>query len=165
MLFTSFVRTLPPVYGSLFARLAPELTDRVTFAPVHQLAVRLLRQATGTPPVVSSAAVTTCFNRAWAALRHDSALVALDMSVGYWHDEITQVIKGRGLSTFAEYAELARVGRQTPLQPAHRAAVWRLYEEYERRRVGAGRARLDRCAARGPRPGPGGAWMPAGTRR
>ena len=84
------------------------------------------------------AAVTTCFNRAWAALRHDSALVALDMSVGYWHDEITQVIKGRGLSTFAEYAELARVGRQTPLQPAHRAAVWRLYEEYERRRVGAG---------------------------
>ena len=36
------------------------------------------------------------------------------------------------------YAELPRVGRGTPLQPAQRAAVWRLYQEYERRRAERG---------------------------
>ncbi|WP_241831076.1 UvrD-helicase domain-containing protein [Parafrankia soli] len=57
---------------------------------------------------------------------------------GYWKDEIATVIKGRGLTEFAQYAKLARVGRSTPLQPTHRRAVWDLYERYEQLRVERG---------------------------
>lgn len=45
------------------------------------------------------------------------------------------MIKGRGITDPAAYATLTRVGRHTSLQLAHRQAVWRLYQEYERRRT------------------------------
>ncbi|WP_241255630.1 3'-5' exonuclease [Candidatus Protofrankia californiensis] len=60
------------------------------------------------------------------------------MAAGYWRDEIATVIKGRGLTSFEQYAELARVGRSTPLQPTHRRAVWELYERYEQLRTERG---------------------------
>ncbi len=70
-------------------------------------------------------------------MRHDSPLASVALPQ-YWHEEISHVIKGRGITTFEQYAQLARVGRRIPLPAAHREAVWRLYQEYERLRTAAG---------------------------
>jgi superfamily I DNA/RNA helicase len=134
VLFTSYVNSLGPVFRGLFTRLAPELTSRVDFASVHQVAVRLLHQA-GVTVSVDLAGLDRCWNLAWAATHHDGVLDGLGQSPRYWLDEIAHVIKGRGITDVDTYAGLNRVGRHMSLKPAHREAVWRLYTEYERRRT------------------------------
>jgi hypothetical protein len=137
VLFTSFVRSLGPVFRGLFTRLAPDHAGHVEFLSVHQVAVRILRQA-GVPVRLDAAALDTCWNLAWGAARRDGVLDSLGQSPGYWRDEIAHVIKGRGITDFAAYATLNRVGRHTPLHPVHREAVWRLYTDYDRRRTDRG---------------------------
>ncbi len=132
VLFASYVNSLGPIFAGLFARLAPDLTDRVEFASVHQVAVRLLR-ATGTTVTIDQAALDDCHARAWSATHRDGVLETLGHAPGYWRDEIAHVIKGRGITQQATYLDLPRIGRGTALQLSHRAAVWRLYQEYERR--------------------------------
>ncbi|HET9656639.1 MAG TPA: UvrD-helicase domain-containing protein [Kineosporiaceae bacterium] len=137
VLFASYVNSLGPVFRGLFTRMAPELTDRVDFASVHQVAARLLHRA-GAGVDVAPAALDSCWARAWAATHRDGVLDAVGHSPRYWRDEITHVIKGRGIEDFEAYARLDRVGRHTRLQPVHREAVWRLFTEYERRRLEQG---------------------------
>jgi hypothetical protein len=131
VLFTSMVRTLGTVYRQLMARMAPEQAGRIEFATVHAVALRCLREndlAHRHRPRDAE----TCFWRAWGQVGRRSGLPALGLPMPYWQEEIATVIKGRGLTTFDQYAGLARVGRRTPLQPGHRQAVWDLYELYQR---------------------------------
>ncbi|CAI7977197.1 nuclease-related domain-containing DEAD/DEAH box helicase [Parafrankia sp. BMG5.11] len=137
VLFTTLVRTLGPVYRALLARMAPDHVDRVEFATVHAVAARCLREH-GLAHQHQQDVADTCFWRAWGQVGQYSALPGLGLVTGYWKDEIATVIKGRGLTEFAQYAKLARVGRSTPLQPTHRRAVWDLYERYEQLRVERG---------------------------
>src|SRR5207247_2305046 len=65
-------------------------------------------------------------------------LAEIDPAPRYWRDEIDYVIKGRGLTSFEEYATLHRLRRRTTLRRSHREAVWELYEEYERVRTERG---------------------------
>lgn len=137
VLFTSYVRSLGPVTAGLLARLAPGVAHRVHCASVHHVADRLLRQA-GNPPRVDKQQLDQCLNLAWSRTRRDGVLEGLGHDLDYWRAEISQVIKGRGIADEATYATLRRVGRRTPLQPVHRAAVWRLLQEYERERRARG---------------------------
>ena len=130
VLFTSYLKTLPPVSQALFARLAPAQRHLVQFASVHAFAKRTLDEY-GVDLRIDADAADNLFNRAWASTRRDSVLSDLTASTGYWQDEIRTVIKSRGLVSLAEYAQLPRVGRRLPLLPAHREAVWRLYERYQ----------------------------------
>ena len=141
VLFTSLVRTLGPVYRTLMTRMAPEQVDRIEFATVHAVATRCLREH-GLGELHQQDAAENCFWRAWAQVGQFSVLAGLGVAHGYWQEEISTVIKGRGLTTFEQYARLARVGRATPLQPAHRRAVWDLYERY--RQLLADRGVIDR---------------------
>ncbi len=45
--------------------------------------------------------------------------------------EISQVIKGRGISTLEEYKNIERSGRGKPLNEQARKLVWKVYEAYE----------------------------------
>ena len=137
VLFTSFVRTLPAVHEALFARLAPARPGPVTFVGVHALASRRLR-ANQNRGRVDERAAKACFEQAWESAGEGSSLPGLGRDKKYWHDEISLVIKGRGLVDFGEYARLARVGRRAPLTPAARADVWHLYEDYQERLAGRG---------------------------
>ncbi|WP_374113415.1 UvrD-helicase domain-containing protein [Frankia sp. AgB1.8] len=141
VLFTSLVRTLGPVYRQLMTRMAPDQVDRVEFATVHAVATRCLREH-GLAQRHQPEAAETCFWRAWAQVGKGSVLPGLGLAPRYWKDEIGTVIKGRGLTTFDQYAKLARIGRRTPLLAGHRRAVWDLYETYELLR--AERGILDR---------------------
>jgi superfamily I DNA/RNA helicase len=130
VLFTSHVRTLGPINRSLLRRMAPEYVDRIDFATVHGVAARVLREA-GLGERHQQEVADTCFWRAWGKVGRSSVLAELGVKPTYWKDEIATVIKGRGLGRFEDYADLARVGRSTPLPAGHRRAVWDLYERYE----------------------------------
>ena len=137
VLFTSYVRTLPAVYQALFTRLAPARHDRVTFLPVHALASRWLRDSPHQGRLDDQEA-RACFDQAWESASERSSLLELGRDKKYWRDEISVVIKGRGLTEFGDYARLARVGRRASLSLAARTDVWHLYEGYQDALAGRG---------------------------
>jgi Nuclease-related domain/AAA domain/UvrD-like helicase C-terminal domain len=134
VLFTSLVRTLATINRALLTRMAPEHVERIEFATVHAIAARCLREH-GLGDRHQQDAADTCFWRAWGNVGRSSVLAGFGVPPKYWQDEIATIIKGRGLTSFEQYAKLARVGRSTPLQNTHRRAVWELYERYEQLRT------------------------------
>lgn len=134
VLFTSFVRTLPTVHRQLFTRLAPDVPGSVEFVNIHAWATRLL---TSRGMRLELGDADSCFNLAWIHAGRDSGLAQLG-SREYWREEVHDVIKSRALTSYDDYAALRRVGRRVPLKPSQRAAVWALFEEYERIRVDRG---------------------------
>ncbi|WP_206556280.1 3'-5' exonuclease [Curtobacterium luteum] len=131
VLFATYIGTLPKVLASLFERHAPELVDRVDFVGVHQFATRLLKQR-GIRFHVDEREARLAFDDAWNAIGASSPLRASRFTRRYWEDEITHVIKGRGLTRFEQYADLARVGRKHGLPVEVRQAVWDLHAAYDR---------------------------------
>jgi superfamily I DNA/RNA helicase len=136
VLFTSFVRNLPTVQQQLFARLAPGVPGRVEFVNIHAWARRLLASR-GVRLELDDDGVESCFNLAWVHVGRGSALAELG-SREYWQEEVQDVIKSRGLTSYDDYAALRRVGRRLPLQSSQRELVWDLYQEYERLRIERG---------------------------
>jgi len=132
VLFATYIGTLPNVLASLFERHAPELVDRVAFVGVHQFATRLLKQR-GIRFRVDEREARLALDDAWNAIGASSPLRAARFTRRYWEDEIKHVIKGRGLTRFEQYADLARVGRKHGLPVDVRQAVWDLHAAYDRR--------------------------------
>lgn len=129
VLVTTFVRTLPAVLSSLMQRMAPEVADRVEFCGIHAFALKLLRErgvGTHLDPVKASLA----FDRAWRTAGLNTELARIDNNRDYWRDEILNVIKGRGLTKFEQYASLSRIGRKRGLNGTQRHAVWQLHGAY-----------------------------------
>ncbi len=122
VLVTSFVKTLPEVLSSLLARLAPEAVDQVEFSGAHAFALRLLAER-GVATRLKSAEVKLAFTSAWQQHGVGGPLERIDRDRRYWSDEISKVIKGRGLTTFEQYANLARTGRRRPLTLEQRRSV------------------------------------------
>ncbi|PZF39637.1 nuclease [Curtobacterium sp. MCLR17_051] len=131
VLFTTYISTLPKVLESLLERLAPDMVGRVDFMGVHAFATRLLKER-GIAFRAPGREAQLAFDDAWNAIRASSPLRSSRFSRSYWEDEISHVIKGRGLTRFDEYADLARIGRKHALPLETRQAVWDLYEAYAR---------------------------------
>jgi hypothetical protein len=131
VLFTTYISTLPKVLESLLERLAPDMVGRVDFMGVHAFASRLMKER-GIAFRAPGREAQLAFDDAWNAIRTSSPLRSSRFSRSYWEDEIKHVIKGRGLTRFDEYADLARVGRKHALPLETRQAVWDLYEAYTR---------------------------------
>ncbi len=129
VLFTTYIRTLPAVLESLLERLAPDMVGRVDFVNVHAFANRLLKER-GVTFTIDTLEAQRAFSDAWNVISASSPLKAARFTRRYWEDEIAYVIKGRGLTHFDEYADLARVGRKHALPVEVRQAVWDLYEAY-----------------------------------
>lgn len=129
LLFLSYVRTLPVVLASLFARLAPHSADRVAFRSVHSAALDVLSRA-GVAVRLDATGAQTCFSLAWSRVGREH-LDRPDLPVRYWQEEVRNVIKGRGLQDFTSYASLSRTGRRTPLSAEERRRVWDLYVAYQ----------------------------------
>ncbi len=132
ILFTTFVNNLPPVFGRLFARLAPEAAHQVEFVNLHRWAFAYLRRS-GRPPKLDAQAIEAAYNAAWAATATGGNYLAEHgYPRSYYREEIDWVVKGRGLATLDAYLALERTGRGTALGERHRRAVWELYEAYQR---------------------------------
>lgn len=130
VLVTTYVRTLPDVLRELLRRLAPEVVDRVDFMGVHAFARRLLTER-GVTLRLDPRAAENAFMTAWGKVGVGSVLATGKLDTRYWSDEIQYVLKGRGITRFEEYADLARTGRRHPLVASGRRAVWDLYEAYD----------------------------------
>ncbi len=132
VLVTTFVRNLPEVQRSLFARLSPSTAKRGEVTHLHRWARRHLSERGHVFDLGDKGRdADSAFSRAWASSGVARDLYAVSPQASYWRDEISHVIKGRGLTTFEEYAELDRVGRRTPLRAEQRELVWRLHERYQ----------------------------------
>jgi len=129
VLFTTYIRTLPAVLRSLLERLAPDMVDRVDFVNVHAVASQLLQER-GVAFRIDGLEAQRAFADAWNVIGASSPLRAPRFTRDYWIDELKHVIKGRGLTHFDEYADLARVGRKHALPVEIRQAIWDLYEAY-----------------------------------
>lgn len=136
ILVTSYVKTLPVVLGNLVQRLTPTTADRFTFTGIHKLAFEILRQA-GAPARYDQRKVADAWRVAWDA--YADQLTTSTLKEAYWREEVSAVVKGRGLEHFDDYVDLARVGRRTALQAGQRRLLWDLYctyqAELEKRRV------------------------------
>jgi superfamily I DNA/RNA helicase len=130
VLVTTFVRTLPVVLESLLRRLAPDVVDRVEFRSVHGFAAEVLA-ARGSEIDVDAELASRVFDEVWRRHGLDGPLGAIDPAARYWYEEVSAVLKGRGLTRFEQYAGLARHGRRRPLSVEQRAAVWELFVAYE----------------------------------
>ncbi|WP_406639594.1 UvrD-helicase domain-containing protein [Amycolatopsis sp. WGS_07] len=124
LLFTTFVRNLPPVSETAFRRLAPEMADRAEFVSLHSWASAFLANR----GIHLNISFETSFSLAWKA--HSGALQ--DDGPQYWADEVHRVIKGRGIKTLAEYQRVVRRGRRRRLDNRQRATVWQVYLDYQK---------------------------------
>lgn len=130
ILVTSYVRTLPTVLRSTLERMAPEAVDRVDFLGVNEFASQLLDER-GVRVRLDGKRIDECFDLAWRDIGLPSVLGASSRDSHYWKDEIAHVIKGRGLTSFDEYATLPRAGRRYRLTIEQRRAVWDLLVAYD----------------------------------
>lgn len=135
VLVTSYVRTLPAVLSTLMRRLSPGIDARLEFAGVNAVASRILAQR-GIGLNIDPRKSDEAFQAAWST--NGPALSRIDPDRRYWTDEISKVIKGRGLDSFEQYADLARTGRRRPLGLDQRRAVWKLFVDYESGRLARG---------------------------
>lgn len=130
ILMTSFVRNIPETLEGLFARLAPDAREAMTFRHLHDLALDIIRNR----DVVVNAdwnAARARFDRCFVD-NHDRAsrLRWAGFDAGYLWQEVTRVIEGRGVSDLETYLALARYGRKRPMQAGTRRLVWELFCDY-----------------------------------
>lgn len=137
VLYVTFANNLPRVQSRFLKAMSPAVADRVEFWSLHSWARHYLQQR-GTTVTLDTGKADTALSLAWKNGGRDGPLAALDPNLHYWRDEIDYVIKGRGITTFEEYAILPRRRRQLGLRRHHREAVWELYEAYEANRRARG---------------------------
>lgn len=130
VLVTTYVRTLPAVLGRLLERLAPDVVDQVQFTSIHALARRVLDER-GVPVRIDPRATDDAFSAAWRDVGRHGPLGRAGLPLRYWKEEVTVVLKGRGITDPATYADLARTGRKHRLTVEMRRAVWDLHLAYD----------------------------------
>ncbi|MEW2432968.1 UvrD-helicase domain-containing protein [Streptomyces caniferus] len=134
ILYVTFANNLPRVQATFLGTMAPAVADRIDFRSLHSWARDYLRSR-GVPVHLHKEKAETAFSLAWKHVGRNSCLTEIDPLPPYWQEEIDYVIKGRGITSFEEYALLARRRRRAGLRRPHRQAVWALYEAYEAQRT------------------------------
>ena len=133
ILFTTFIKTLPPVFENLYLRLPNALLGAVKFVHVDSLANQVCRQA-GMVPALDPHAIDRAFDAAWAdVVRPGTPLRSSRLTKNYLRDEVREVIKGRGIDSLDEYLAAERTGRRTRFTSAMRHQTWELREEWDRK--------------------------------
>ena len=133
VLFTTFIRNLPPVFENLYRRLPTAAEGAVEFINVDRLAARICSEA-GARPALNPDAVKAAFEDAWAAVvRPGTLLHRAGLTRGYLRDEVTAVLKGRGIDSLEEYQAVERTGRRTAFMAAMREQAWALREAWDER--------------------------------
>lgn len=131
VLVTTYIRTLPDVLRQQLTRLAPDVVGRVEFAGVHETAKRILDER-GVALHIDGKQIAAAWTAAWGKVAGGSIIDTDRHEQDYWHEEVSSVIKGRGLTRWEQYADLPRLGRRHRLGPQQRRVVWELYEAYDR---------------------------------
>jgi superfamily I DNA/RNA helicase/mRNA-degrading endonuclease RelE of RelBE toxin-antitoxin system len=135
VLFLTYGNRLPGVMRHLFEKLmGVDCINIQSFEclTIHQLCQRLLTKAGHQPKVndkLSENALAQAIISTQSAI-HMQAL--FDRPLQFFQDEIKYAIKGRCVSSLAQYLKLNRSGRGTALNPKERAAMYTVYEVYQK---------------------------------
>ena len=133
VLFTTFIKNLPSVFENLYRRLPTVVDGAVEFINVDKLAARFCAESAA-PPALNPDAVKAAFDDAWAAaVRPGTTLHRAGLTRGYLREEVTAVLKGRGIDTLDEYRRVERTGRRTGFSAAMREQAWALREAWDER--------------------------------
>lgn len=130
ILFTTYVASLPPVFEHLYERIPGTHSGEVEFVNVDKLASTICSEA-GVKLRVDMQGSDAAMATAWKQVSAVPVLVKAGVTRAYAFEEISAVIKGRGLASLNEYMDVERTGRRMPLSKALRTAVWDLYEGYQ----------------------------------
>jgi hypothetical protein len=115
ILFTTYIKSLPPVFESLYLRLPAAKAGEVEFVHVDRLARQVCTRAgdkVNTAPREIDAAFATAFKR---VVYPGTPLGDAGFGRQYLRDEITAVVKGRGIADLDAYLEIQRTGRRAPM--------------------------------------------------
>ena len=138
ILFTTFVKSLPPVLENLYARLPTSVPGAVEFINIDKLARRVCIEADHRPNVVPRM-VESAFAKAFKnVVKRGSPLERASLTRAYLRDEVTAVIKGRGINSLDEYLEIRRTGRRVPFSASMRQQAWTLREDWDQRLADSG---------------------------
>ena len=131
MLFTTFIKTLPPVFEALYLRLPSVVAGEVEFVNVYRLALSVCKKAREWPNLDTrkvDAAFSAAFER---IVTPASRLARSGFTKQYIRDEITVVFKGRAINSIDEYLRIARTGRRVPMDRSLRTQMWKLREAWD----------------------------------
>lgn len=124
ILFTTYIRTLPPVLSKLYEQLPHRVPGSVDFMHVDKLAHDLCTRL-GQPPRLDPSSVRGAFEQACrSTIRIGTPLHGFTRS--YLEEEVTHVLKGRGVDSLDEYLSLERTSRRTRFTEAMRRQAWAL---------------------------------------
>lgn len=138
VLFTTFIKSLPPVLENLYSRLPNWIASGVEFINVDKLAHRLCREA-GQQLRMDPNAATQMFNRAYkSVVRRNTPLDGQTRE--YLREEIDYVLKARDLASLDDYLRMERTGRKLRFSASMREQAWALHQEYNRLLAEAGLA-------------------------
>ena len=138
VLFTTFIESLPPVFENLYRRLPTAVDEAVDFISVDKLARRVCEED-DKPARLNRAATDRAFERACdSVVRNDSPLARSGVSRAYLRDEVTRVLKGRGIGSLDAYLAAEVTDRRVPFSEAMREQTWELLAEWDRRLAQAG---------------------------
>lgn len=126
VLFTTFIKSLPPVFEHLYERLPLAVAGAVEFVNVDKLARSVCADVVTVPPEIDSA-----FAKAWRSVGKSSAVDRANLTRQYVRDEITHVIKGRGITSLDLYLGLERTGRRTRFGEPLRRQTWDIMEAWD----------------------------------
>ena len=127
VLFTTYIKTLPPVFEELYLRMPGTRTGEVEFINVDKLARRVCREENDRPHLNLNK-VDKAYSEAYRQIIVPGTPLHGRFTRQYLRDEITQVIKGRAVESLEAYLGLARTGRRASLGRLQRTQVWELME-------------------------------------
>jgi len=130
VLFTTYIRTLPPVFESLYERLPGTRAGEVEFINVDRLARRICGEA-GDRGFINPNKVTKAYDEAFKQTVVADTPLHGGFTPQYLRDEIEKMIKGRAIETLEEYLDLPRTGRRAQLGRLQRTQVWELMERWD----------------------------------
>jgi hypothetical protein len=133
VLFTTYVKTLPPVFENLYKRMPDAIEGAVEFINVDKLAYRICTEA-GERPSMDPNAVREASKDAFRQVVVPGTPLGDDgTSRSYLEAEVRSVIKGRGLESIEEYLGIHRTGRGTRFDGSRRRQAWEYMEAWNAR--------------------------------
>jgi hypothetical protein len=124
ILVTTFIKSLPPVLEHLYKRLPDARPQLVRFINVDKLAYEVCRDGQQTPSIDPRAVEAACAT-AWKQVNTpDGPLRRLGVTEQYATEEVTSVIKGRGIAELDSYLSAKRTGRKLQLSEGARRQMW-----------------------------------------
>ncbi len=132
VLLLTFTRTLNGVNRSLIEELIGPLPDNLEVKTYFNWLTDYLRDTHGLYfDIADASRQKELIREALRQAREGADPAFPELPPDFYQTEIQQVIKGGGIAHLEEYLKVRRFGRNTPLLPGYRRAVWAVYQVYQ----------------------------------